>query len=404
MSHGPEAHLPEPPQLIRISRAAWITAVIAVLAGGAALAATFASGNAERAWAAWLIGGFYTLSLGVFGAVWVATLYLSGGAWSVTMRRIPEAMTAWIVPGSILMLVTTLGAHSLYHWSHADAVATDALLIHKEPFLNMGMFVGLPAISFVGWALFSWAMVRNSLQQDRTGAVAHTRRNRALSAAFVVFFALSYTGVSYIYLMSLEPHWFSTMYAVLTFTDMMQSGLAVVCLAASILVVRGQLGGFLGPEHLHSAGKMLFATTGFWAYIAFCQFLLIWYVNIPEETSYYLRRAENGWLAWSVGLPMLKFVVPFLLLVPRNNKRLPIRLASISVLILAAQFVEMFLMVSPSLGHGEHVAHAHLPLVEVLATAGFMGLFFIFFARALSSRPPVPLKDPELRECLHSHS
>ena len=320
------------------------------------------------------------------------------------MRRIPEAMTAWLVPGGLLAIAIALGAHSLYHWSHADVVAQDALLAHKAPFLNMGMFYALVSLSLLLWVVFSALLVSASRKQDTAGGMGASRTCRTLSAVFLVVFALTLSVVSFYFLMSLEAHWFSTMFAVLVFTDIMQTGLAYVAVVAGFVVMAGKLEGFLNENHLHSLGKMLFAATGFWAYIYFCQFMLIWYANIPEETVYFLRRADHGWLAYFMVLPLLKFVVPFLFMLPRDAKRNPRKLVPAAVLILFAQFWELYMMVGPALGHGAEAAHAHVPVVEFAATLGFIGLFTLVFGWALARHDAVPVKDPALMECLEYHS
>jgi hypothetical protein len=168
-------------------------------------------------------------------------------------------------------------------------------------------------------------------------------------------------------------------------------------------MMSGRLEGWVGESHLHSLGKMVFASTGFWAYIYFCQFLLIWYANLPEETVYFLRRSENGWLPYFLILPALKFVLPFLLLLPREAKREPYRLVPVSLLIVFSQFWELYLMVGPALGHGEHAAQGHVPVVEFLVTAGFLGLFLLVFGWDLRRHEAVPLKDPALESSLHYH-
>jgi hypothetical protein len=376
----------------------------AVLAGGGALAWAFASGQATLAWSSYLIGAFFSLGLGVFGVAWLAMLYLAGADWSVTMRRIPEAMTAWLLPGGVLTLGVGFGAHTLYHWSHPEAVAADALLTHKAPFLNMTMFWALVGASLLLWVVFAALFVRTSHRQDREGGYGPTRTSRTLSAIFLVVFAITLSIVSFYLLMSLEAHWFSTMFAVLVFTDIVQTGTAFVAEAAGLAVLFGKLKGFLNENHLHSLGKMVFAATGFWAYIYFCQFMLIWYANLPEETVYFLRRSENGWLPYLLLLPALKFVVPFLLLVPREAKRNPRRLILVAELIILAQFLELFVMVGPALGHGEEAAHAHLPVVEFAVTLGFLGLFTLVFGWFLARHDAVPLKDPALQACLEYHS
>jgi hypothetical protein len=404
MSHLHSHALPQKPGRIGLSRLEQGLATAAVLAGAAALALAFARGDAPLAWSSYLIGAFYALGLGVFGAAWLAILYLARGTWSVTMRRIPEAMTAWLLPGGALALAVGLGAHSLYHWSHTEAIAADALLTHKAPFLNLTMFTALVGVSLVLWVAFSALLVAASHRQDREGGIAPTRRSRTLSAIFLVIFSVTFSIVSFYFLMSLEAHWFSTMFAVLTFTDIVQTGTAFVAVVAGLMVMNGRLPGFLNENHLHSLGKMVFAWTGFWAYIYFCQHMLIWYANIPEETIYFLRRMENGWLPYLVLLPVLKFVVPFILLVPRNAKRNPKTLVPVSLVILFAQFWELYVMVGPAIAHGEEAAHAHLPIIEFAVTLGFIGLFTLVFGWFLRRHDPVPLKDPSIGACLEYHT
>ncbi len=404
MSHGHQHVLPEMPARLSMSGAVQGLAAAGVLAGAAALGWAFTQGDAALAWSSYLIGVFYALALGLFGVAWLAILHLSGGTWSVTMRRVPEAMTAWLVPGGVLALLVVLGAHSLYHWADAEAVAGDALLTHKSPFLNLTMFTALTVASVVLWTLFASIIVGASRGQDRDGSVTASRRARTASGAFMVVFALSLSIVAFYFLLSLDAHWFSTMFAVLVFTDVMQTGVAYVALAVSLLVGAGALKGFVNEHHLHSLGKMLFAWTGFWAYIYFCQFMLIWYANLPEETVYFLKRTSEGWLPYMLALPVLKFVVPFLVMIPRQAKRAPGRLVPVALLIMVAQFLELYLMVGPAVGHDGAVAHAHLPVVEFAATLGFVGLFTLVFGWALARHDAVPLRDPALRECLDYQS
>ncbi len=403
MSHH-EAHpLPEPPGRIALPGAVQGLAIALVLVGGAVLGWAFTK-DARLAWSSYLIGAFFALGLGVFGAAWLAILYLARGAWSVTMRRIPEAMTAWLLPGGVLALAAGLGAHSLYHWSHADVVASDPLLLHKSPFLNLPMFWALTGASLLLWVVFGAALVGVSRKQDREGGIGPSRTARTLSAVFLVVFALTLSIVSFYLLLSLDAHWFSTMWAVLVFTDVVQTGTAFVAIVAGWLVLTGRLRGFLNENHLHSLGKMVFASTGFWAYIYFCQHMLIWYANIPEETIYFIKRSSNGWLPYLLLLPVLKFVAPFLLMLPRAAKRNPRKLLPAAALVVFAQFLELYVMVAPAMGHGEHAAHAHLPVVELSATLGFLGLFTLVFGWALARHEAVPLKDPALAECLDYHS
>ena len=403
MSHAHHHALPAAPGRLALPGIVHLLSAVAVALGGAALYWAF-SHDPSLAWSSYLIGMFYALGLGVFGVAWLAILYLSRADWAVTMRRIPEAMTAWLVPGGVLAMLVGLGAGTLYHWSHPEVVAHDRLLLHKEPFLNMTMFTALVGLSIVLWIVFAWLLVGTSHRQDRDGGIGPTRTSRTLSAIFLLVFALTISVVSFYFLLSLEAHWFSTMFAVLVFTDVVQTGLAFVAVVAGLLVLFGGLKGFLNQNHLHSLGKMLFASTGFWAYIYFCQFMLIWYANIPEETIYFIRRSEHGWLPYFLLLPALKFVIPFVLLLPRRAKRNPHTLVPVALLILFAQFWELYLMVGPAISHGEETAHAHLPVIELAVTLGFVGLFVLVFGWALRRHDAVPLKDPSIMACLEYHS
>jgi hypothetical protein len=402
-THATTANL-DAPKALSATVIGRIIAVLAVIAGGAAFYLTLSKGDTAVAWSSYLIGAFYALGLGLFGVLWVAILYVSRGTWSVTMRRIPEAMSSWLLPGGVLaMVVAFLGGHQLYHWLDPKAVAADELLQHKAPFLNATYFLGALGVSFVVWFLFGALIMRNSRKQDKTGKASLSRLNVRVSALFIVLYAVTFSLVSFYLLMSLEAHWFSTMYAVLTFTDMVQTGTAFVALMAAVTIMRGQLNGYLNENHLHGIGKMMFAATGFWAYIYFCQFMLIWYANLPEETAHFAARYGNGWMTYLLVLPVLKFVIPFVFMAPRNNKRKPTRVALMAVIILVAQFLELYLLVSPAVGHGGKPSHAHLPLIEFAVTAGFLGLFYLVYSWSLGRHNSVPLKDPSLKACLDYH-
>jgi hypothetical protein len=319
------------------------------------------------------------------------------------MRRIPEAMATWLVPTVVLAPLTVLGAHTLYHWSHSDAVAHDALLAHKSPFLNIPGFLGSTVLILLVFAVLGMLLNRWSAQQDEGGGVALTARSVRISAIFLLLFAPAISVLSWYLLMSLTPHWFSTMFSVLIFTDIMQTGLAVVSLIVAVFVWRGVLKGVLNESHLHDITKMAYAFTGFWAYIYFCQYLLIWYANIPEETTYFLARQEHGWLTWLLVLPVIKFVIPFIWLTPREAKRKPWSVIPMMILLLVGQFLELFVMVSPSLAHGHEAAHAFLPLWEAGITLGFLGAFVLVTGWSFSRRAAVPARDPYLNAGLHHH-
>jgi hypothetical protein len=392
-------------QPTRLSMPAWVWIVGGLLLalGVAAFGGALATGQPMHAWGGWLIGMFYVLGLGIFGTLWVAIQHVTRAGWSVPMRRIPEAMSTWLLPSVVLAPLTVLGAHTLYHWSHHDVAEHDALIAHKSAFLNVPGFVGAVALTLVFYAVVGSLLNRWSTRQDTSGEVAITQRSVTLSAVFLLVFAPSVSVLSWYLLMSLTPHWFSTMFSVLVFTDIMQTGLAVVSLVVAVFVARGVMKGVLNENHLHDVTKMAYAFTGFWAYIYFCQYLLIWYPNIPEETSYFLARQQHGWLIWLLVLPVVKFVIPFIWLTPREAKRKPWSVIPMMALLLVGQFLELFVMVSPSLGHGHEGAHAFLPFWEIAISLGFLGAFMLVAGWAFSRHPALPIKDPYLGVGLKHH-
>jgi hypothetical protein len=384
----------------RLKLPIWFYVVAAWLAlGGFGVFALGLGTDAPRAWGSYLIGFFFSLSLALAGSFFVAAQYLTSAGWCVSVRRIPEAMTAYLVPAAVLVVGVFYGAHELYHWTHDEAVATDLVLQHKHAYLNLPRMVAFMAVGFAVWIGSSAWMNRNSRRQDRTGEAGLTRRNAVLGAVFMVLFALTYSTTSIDLLMSLDPHWFSTIWAIYAFAILMQAGFAFMALATVFLRRTGKLDGFVSDSHVHDLGKLTFAFTVFWAYIAFSQFLLIWYANLPEETTFFLHRYGHGWGYVSVALPIAKFILPFLVLLPYRAKHTPAVLVPVTVWIIAATFLELWWIVTPAVSHGQ----LELPWMEAAVFAGFLGVFLLSFGISLSRHALVPVKDPRLHEAVEHH-
>lgn len=374
------------------------------LAGGLALAGFGVFGwgltaDPHRAWGGYLIGFFAVLCIALAGPFFIATQYLTGAGWSVSIRRVPEAMSAYLIPAALLAGGIFAGAHNLYHWTHAEAIKDDLVLHHKAPYLNltrMGMSV---AIAFVVWISLSLLITGNSRKQDTSGDAKLTHRNATLSAVFMLLFALTFSTSSFDFVMSLEPHWASTMFAVYMFAMLMQAGFAFMAMATALLRKTGRLDGFVSDAHVHDLGKYTFAFTAFWAYIAFCQFLLIWYANLPEETVFFLKRFSHGWGYVAVAVPVLKFLVPFFALLPWKAKHSPVVLVPVGIWILLVTAIEFWWLVTPAIStHGPQ-----LPWMELVIFGGFFGVFLAAFGFALSRHSIVPIKDPRLGEAVHHH-
>ncbi|MEK6625936.1 MAG: hypothetical protein AABY86_13245, partial [Bdellovibrionota bacterium] len=273
----------------------------------------------ERAWANFLINNFYFISLALSGAFIISLQYLVGGSWISPFKRIPEAFTAFLPYGFLLMGALLLGIHSLYEWTHHDVVQHDPILLAKSVYLNPQFFIIRLCLFFAIWYLTSGQLIRLSRRQDLKGSTPSLLRSQTKAAAiFVITFAFSYALASFDWIMSVEPHWFSTIFAVYCFSGMFVNGLVMVVLSLLVLQHLGYLKDVINENHYHDLGKMIFGFSTFWAYIWFSQYMLIWYSNIPEETIYYVIRDQNSWDWFFYANLIFNWGVPFLALMPRG--------------------------------------------------------------------------------------
>lgn len=369
--------------------------VLAVIGGLTLLAALLFA--PARAWANLLLVSYYLLGIGLGGLLLVAFQYTSGAGWGVAIRRLPEALAALIPVASVGVLVVLLVYPSLYPWARAASEGADHGAAFRQFWLNRP-FVVLRAIIYIAaWTLLARAIVRTSTQQDEDGNTSHTYTNRTLSAVFLVVYGVTCWLSSVDWIMSLEPAWASTIFGVYHFTSMFQGGVAAVAAMAILLCRQGVLRDVLSQDHLRDLGILLFSFSSFWMYIWFSQYMLIWYVNNPEETSHYVRRLHNGWQYLFYLNVLVNWVAPFLILMPRAPKRNPSVLLAMAVLILAGRWLDMYLMVVPPLGGGPFQA---LGIVEAGLAAGGVGVFLLVVPRALGKASLVPINDPFLVESL----
>jgi hypothetical protein len=355
--------------------------------------------NKDRAWHAYLAGYMYVTIISLGGLFFAAIQHVAKAGWSVNVRRYSEAFTSYLPVSFVGALLLLLGGHSLYEWMDKIHVAADPVLTHKSGYLNTTFFIIRLILFFGLWLLFQRKLVGGSLAQDKTGDKQITHKSVGWSIAFLLVFALSFSLFSVDTLMSLQPHWFSTIFGVYCFAGLFQSTMATMILLIIYSMRKGLLTGYVDDNHLHDLGKFMFAFTVFWAYIAYSQYMLIWYANLPEETVFYLPRVAGPWAWVSAALLLFKFVVPFLALLPRWAKRSHSQLAVIAVLLLVMQYVDLFWLVYPNL-NSESVL---LGLPEVLIWLGFVGSFIFVVTRFLSRHSLVPIKDPRIHESLHHH-
>ncbi len=352
-------------------------------------------------WSTLLVGLFITLAISICGIFFTAISHITGSHWSITLRRLTETFGKFLPWATVILAVLVFfGVHDLYEWSHKDVVATDKLLKHKSGWLNEPFFpIRLILIGGI-WIFFSHLFFRNSVTQDRDKDVTHTLKNHKLSAIFLLVFALTFSIVAYDLLMSLTPHWFSTMWAVYIFAGAYQTTFAMFAIFVYHLKKNGYLGDTVNENHIHDVGKFMMSFCVFWAYVGFSQFMLIWYANLPEETFWYEMRLQGGWTWLTMAMPFIKFVIPFLLLINRPNKRNLDTLYKVSLWLVFVEFLEIYWIVFPS--NYEEFNPVGL-LLSFGVSLGMLGLFGIVVLKALEKQKLIPIGDPRLEECLHHH-
>jgi len=338
----------------------------------------------------------FITSFAIGGLALVALEYLVGATWSVPFRRVCEFLAALIPLLVVLVVPILFSMHDLYHWSHHGVTDHDPILKAKEPYLNMNFFMIRVVFCLLVWFLFYWFFTRNSKKQDETKDPALTRSNIKLSVIFAPLFFVTLTVAAIDFMMSLEPHWYSTMYGVYYFAGTIVVSLALVTFISISLKEKGYLSSRIQNQHFYSLGTLLFGFNIFWGYIAFSQFVLIWYADIPEETYYYLMRWKNGWQYVSIALLIVHFVIPFLLLLPRSIKTNLKILKFASVWMLFAHALDLYWLIMPTYSKSPVFGWTEL---------GFLffapGLITLVFTMKASKESLTPVGDPKLEAGLN---
>ncbi len=386
----------------------------AVLAGSALMPvgvglALAGSGDPSYLLHSYLVSYAFWLSISLGGLFFVAVQHVTRAGWSVTVRRLSEIVASNMTLLTVLFLPVfvpvVFGVGDLYEWTNPAAVAHDPLLEHKAPYLNVPFF-GLRCVAYflVWWALARFFLAR-STEQDTTGDVEETLRMERASPVALILYAVTVTFAAFDLLMSLEPHWFSTIFGIYYFSGAVVGFLAVLILAAIGLQATGRLTDWITVEHYHDLGKLLFGFVFFWGYIAFSQYMLIWYANIPEETVWYLKRQEGPWMYVALALLFGHLLIPFLGLLPRVAKRRKVSLAFWAAWLLWFHWLDLYWIVMPEYWAHAHTDHAMAPSQAALCVAGDLclwgGVGAAFLAgsiRVAGQRSLVPLRDPRLGE------
>lgn len=344
-----------------------------------------------------------SIALGALG--WVMIEHVTRSGWSVVVRRIGETTMATLPLFALLWLPIAFGTHTLYPWTHE---ATDVILDRKRWFLNEGFFFGRAAFYFLVWSVLSWWLYSTSLKRDEVGSDhaqrdALTRKLWAISAPGIILWGLTQSFQAIDWLKSLQPHWYSTIFGVYFFAGSILAFFCFMTLVTMGMQRAGVLRTAVTTEHFHDLGKFVFGYTIFWAYIAFSQFMLIWYANLPEETEFYMVRLAGGWEWVSYALPILHFGVPFLFLLSRHVKRNRAALAGAAGWMLFMHMVDLHWLVIPNFGAhsgGHHEPHLSVSWLDFAALATVGGIFLAVFGWLLARNKVLTVHDPRLPESL----
>ena len=344
----------------------------------------------------YLVGFMYALTLGLGALFFIMVTHVTKAAWSVVARRHAEWI-AGALPFCILLFIpiAVLTPTIYWEWWPGAQALNDPILAKKEAYLNHGFFYIRAAIYLVVWSLLAWWYVKTSRAQDESGDPRLTVRMQNLSAPMLLVFALTISFAGFDWVMSLQPHWYSTIFGVYIFAGAFLSSLCLLALITIALHRRGYFRRISTVEHRHDIGKLMFAFTVFWAYIAFSQFFLIWYANLPEETIFYKVRWEHGWKGVSITLIITHFAFPFLFLLSRHPKRNLAGLTVGAVVLLFAHYVDLYFLIMPMADH-HHAFHPSW--IDVAGFLGPVGVFLFFVARRAARGPIYPLRDPRLPE------
>ena len=371
-----------------------IGAACAVL--GVAGCAILGPANPKQFFFSWLMAYLFFLSLALGALFFTLFMYACQGGWGIVVRRLCETVFATIPVMAVLFIPVLFGLNNLYPWSVPGAAEQDALLRWKEPFLNVPFFLIRAAIYYVCWSFIALLYYRLSRGQDATGDPSVSARLRKFAGPAIIVMALTSTFASVDWVVSLTPHWYSTMFGVYFFAGSFIGFIALLSVLVPAMRGAGLLDTVITAEHLHDLGKFLFAFMCFWAYIGFSQFFLIWYANLPEESFWFKARLEGSWEIASLLLMAGHFGVPFLYLMGRDVKRNGRTLAIGGMWLLAMHFVDIYWQVMPTL-HPEGIRPSVLDVAALLAVGG---CFAAAVGWLMRRQALVPVRDPRLDESL----
>jgi len=355
----------------------------------------------NRPWSALYVAAFFFFMIALGVLAFYAIQRASQAGWSPLLFRVMEGITAYLVPGGIIIVVifvlSFMHLNHMFVWMDAEVVAEDALLQGKAGYLNPTFFLIRAAIFLAGWILYREVSRKLSLAQDASDGDSNFKKNFRWSAGFLVFYLVTESMMSWDWIMSVDPHWFSTLFGWYVFASMMVSGITVIALITIYLKSKGYLPD-VNDSHIHDLAKYMFGFSIFWTYLWFSQFMLIWYANIPEEVTYFVTRIEDFKLPF-FGMLAMNFIFPVLLLMNSDYKRINWFVVMTGIVILAGHYLDVFNMIIPATVGDQWT----IGIPELGAVCFFAGLFILWVFRALTKAPLQPKRNPFIEESKHFH-
>jgi hypothetical protein len=365
-------------------------------AAGAVLSAIGYFTNAEQFFSSYLMAYMLVLGLTLGALGFVMVHQLSGGAWGVVARQTLGAASRVMPYITILFIPIVIGMPHLYEWTHGDIVANDEILKGKAAYLNTSFFIIRAVIYFAIWNGLAFLLNAWSKQQDETGDPTLPLRMQRLSAAGLLLYVLTMSFASFDWVMSRDPHWFSTIYGALIVVGQGLTTLAFQIIILVWLARRKPMSEALTPVYLGDLAGLMFAAVVLWAYMSFSQYLIIWSGNLPEEIVWYLHRMQNGWTALGITLVVFHFAVPFFLLLMRGIKRRGSLISKLAMFIIFARLIDLFWLIAPETHHEGLVVSWMDLVLPVTLLALWVGLFI----QQLRQRPVLPVHDPQFEDAL----
>jgi len=351
--------------------------------------------NPDRAWANYLLNNYYFVSLAIGAAFFGAIQYISQSGWSAAFKRVPEAMASYVPVAAIFFLLMYFGMHSLFHWSHEGITETDALLAHKAPYLNIPFFFIRVALFFGLWIFMIRLLRKISLREDAEGGMTHFYNSEKYSKVIIFIIAISFTLFAIDMIMSLQPDWYSALFAAKSFIAAFLHAATVITL---IVIILNKVGHYsmLNRSHLHDFSRYIFMLAIIWGYFNFVEFMLIWYGNIPEETVFYVNRSHGAFGVLFFANIIINWFIPFLFLMPRMTSRSKVFLLPVIIIMMVGQYTELYYYIWPSVLHD-----AKFGILEIGTYLGFLGLFALVVSTTLSKANLIPKNHPYLEESLY---